>query len=192
VTWARIKQGWARSIDSLIDLLQGRFDQGIMERLSQRDGGLFPQPREIDMDCSCPDWAGMCKHVAAVLYGVGARLDKSPEMLFKLRDVDHLELIGAAVDSKNLDQALQGNAEAGLRGADLGEVFGIELETSENKATTPANEAPMSRAKPARNSGKKPVRSKKRTAPATIAAAAQRLAKQTQSGKAKRNAVARA
>lgn len=187
--WARIKTSCASSIDSLIDLLQGRFDQGIMERLSQRDDGLFPQPREIDMNCSCPDWAGMCKHVAAVLYGVGARLDRTPEMLFKLRDVDHLELIGEAVDAKNLDQALQGKVEAGLRGADLGEVFGIELETSEAKATPETtNEAPRPRATTVGSNGKKPMtkQTKQRQAPAAIMAAAQRLAKQTQRGKAKR------
>ncbi|MCI0682328.1 MAG: SWIM zinc finger family protein [Gemmataceae bacterium] len=194
-TWARIKKSCARSIDSLIDLLQGRFDQGIMERLSQRDDGLFPQPREIDMDCSCPDWAGMCKHVAAVLYGVGARLDRSPEMLFTLRDVDHLDLIGEAVDAKNLDQALQGKVDADLRGADLGEVFGIELETSDDIApTVSGNEAPRSRPTPERRAGKKPVtkQSKPRKTPTEIVAAAQRLAKQVEGGKAKRKAVARA
>src|SRR4029077_7199476 len=92
-SWKRIKQDCSQSIDSLMDLLQGRIDQGIMQRLSQRDGGLFPQPKEIELKCSCPDWAGMCKHVAATLYGVGARLDTAPELLFTLRHVDHLELI---------------------------------------------------------------------------------------------------
>src|SRR5206468_6453256 len=115
-------------IDSLIDVLQGRFEQGIMQRLSQRDGGLFPQPQEIEMECSCPDWAGMCKHVAATLYGVGARLDKAPELLFTLRAVDHLELISQAVDADNLSQAFQGKKDSALNGSDLGEIFGIEIE----------------------------------------------------------------
>lgn len=128
--WARIKKDCARSIDSLIDLLQGRFDRGIMERLSQRDGGLFPQPGEIEMACSCPDWAGMCKHVAATLYGVGARLDTAPELLFTLRNVDHLELIGQAVDADNLQQTLRGQAAAPLAGTDLGDIFGIDLDAS--------------------------------------------------------------
>src|SRR5579859_7099811 len=94
--WAKIKKDCARSVDSLIDLLQGKFDQGIMQRLTQTKDGLFPQPKEISMKCSCPDWAGMCKHVAATLYGVGARLDSQPDLLFKLRKVDHLELISEA------------------------------------------------------------------------------------------------
>lgn len=100
-----------------------------MRRLTQRDGGLFPKPAEIKMTCSCPDWAGMCKHVAATLYGVGVRLDTAPELLFTLRNVDHLELIGRAVDADNLDRTLQGKADNVLAGADLGAVFGIELDT---------------------------------------------------------------
>jgi uncharacterized Zn finger protein len=126
--WTRIKEDCSRSVDSLIDLLQGRFDQGIMQRLSQREAGLFPQPKEIKMSCSCPDWAGMCKHVAATLYGVGARLDKSPELLFTLRDVDHLELISQAVDADNLSQAFKGKNDSALSASDLGEIFGIEID----------------------------------------------------------------
>jgi len=126
--WSRIKKDCASSIDSLIDLLQGRFDQGIMQRLTQPEGGLFPQPDEIAMKCSCPDWAGMCKHVAATLYGVGARLDTAPELLFTLRNVDHLELISQAVDADNLDQNLRGHTDVALAGADLGEIFGIDLD----------------------------------------------------------------
>jgi len=131
--WKRIKGECSRSIDSLIDLLQGRFDKGIMQRLTQRDDGLFPKPAEIEMSCSCPDWAGLCKHVAAVLYGVGARLDSAPELLFALRDVDHCELIGQAVAADNLDQALSSGANKSLAGSDLGELFGIEISAAESK-----------------------------------------------------------
>lgn len=127
--WSKIKKECAHSVKSLIDLLQGRFDRAIMERLSRRDGGLFPQPRDIKMKCSCPDWATMCKHVAATLYGVGARLDSAPELLFTLRDVDHFELIGQAVDSENLEKTLKGKPAAAIATSDLGEIFGIELET---------------------------------------------------------------
>jgi uncharacterized Zn finger protein len=167
--WSRVKKDCARSIDSLIDLLQARFDQGIMQRLTQRAGGLFPQPKEIQMKCSCPDWAGMCKHVAATLYAVGARLDAAPELLFTLRNVDHLDLIGHAVNADNLDQALQGQSGASLQGADLGEVFGIELDAGGVKNKT----APKSRAatKPASRKAK-PV------APQNlVAASAKRLVK---------------
>jgi uncharacterized Zn finger protein len=134
--WSKIKHDCGRSIASLIDLLQGRFDQGIMQRLTLRDGGMFPPPPEIEMECSCPDWADMCKHVAAVLYGVGARLDDSPQMLFTLRNVDHLELVEQAVDAKNLDQSLAASSDPALAGSDLGELFGIELDQRPAKRTT--------------------------------------------------------
>ena len=88
--WNAIKDRFAGTIDSVISLLQGRFDESVMADLSRQKDGLFPSPREIEFRCDCPDWAYMCKHVAAVLYGVGARLDSEPEMLFLLRGVDHL------------------------------------------------------------------------------------------------------
>jgi uncharacterized Zn finger protein len=127
--WARIKRDCSRRVDSLIDLLQGRFDQGVMARLTERDTGLFPRPGEIEMDCTCPDWARMCKHVAATLYGVGARLHADPELLFTLRDVDHLELVSQAVDAGNLDQALHVQSDNALNDSDLGEIFGIDVES---------------------------------------------------------------
>jgi uncharacterized Zn finger protein len=129
--WKRIRQECSQSIHSVLDLLQGKLDAGVMQKLTDQRTGIFPQPPEIAMKCSCPDWAGMCKHVAAVLYGVGARLDTAPELLFTLRNVDHLELIGAAVAAENLDRALSAGADDALAGADLGAVFGIELETAE-------------------------------------------------------------
>jgi uncharacterized Zn finger protein len=178
-TWDRIKSECAHSIDSLIDLLQGRFDQAIMTRLTQRDGGLFPQPREIDMKCSCPDWAGMCKHVAATLYGVGARLDSAPELLFTLRNVDHLELISQAVAAGNLDQALAPQ-DAALAGADLGQIFGIDLDAGDGSTAAPAptaapprRKAPKAAAKASKPAGKSksaPRAGKPRVAKAKAAA----------------------
>jgi uncharacterized Zn finger protein len=136
-SWKQIRRDCSASIDSLIDLLQGRLDSGVMQRLTRREGGLFPRPAEIEMDCTCPDWAGMCKHVAAVLYGVGAQLDTQPELLFTLRNVDHKELIRQAAASKNLDRALDTGRDAGLAGADLGELFGIDIETGNGRPKQP-------------------------------------------------------
>src|SRR5499426_3952972 len=79
--WKAICRDCAGCIDSLVELLQGRVSKGVMDRVCREGDGLFPAPREIRMSCSCPDWADMCKHVAAVLYGVGARLDHSPALL---------------------------------------------------------------------------------------------------------------
>lgn len=137
--WKTILSDCSRSVDSLMDLLQGRFSKGVMERLTRQREGLFPQPREIKVRCSCPDYATMCKHVAAVLYGVGARLDIDPQLLFLLRKVDHQELIREAVDGANLDAALEGDQSSTLAGADLGAMFGIELAASDTTAEPAAS-----------------------------------------------------
>jgi uncharacterized Zn finger protein len=91
--WKRICTDCAGRIDSIVELLQGKFSKGVMERLCHQQNGLFPRPSDIRFRCSCPDHAAMCKHVAAVLYGVGARLDHEPELLFRLRAVDAAELV---------------------------------------------------------------------------------------------------
>jgi len=124
--WQSICADCAGAIDSLVELLQGRFSQGVMERLCRQGSGLFPSPQEIKLSCSCPDWASMCKHVAAVLYGIGARLDQRPELLFKLHKVDEEELIAQA--SKGLP--LGGKAlvpEKALDSEDLSAIFGLEM-----------------------------------------------------------------
>lgn len=129
-TWKKIKQDCSASIDSLLDLLAGRFSDGVMQRLTQQKDGLFPSPREIKMECSCPDWSDCCKHLAAVMYGIGARLDKQPELLFLLRDVDHQELVSQAVAKGNLDRELSGDTDSSLVGEDLSAMFGIELDAT--------------------------------------------------------------
>ena len=95
--WQALKKQCAGKIGSLVELLQGKLSNAVMEAVTDRDEGLFPKPKEIKMRCSCPDYAGMCKHLAAVMYGVGNRLDSSPELLFELRGVDHQELIEQAI-----------------------------------------------------------------------------------------------
>ena len=94
--WSAICNDCAGAIDSLVELLQGRLSKGVMARICQDATGLFPSPKELAFTCSCPDWASMCKHVAAVLYGVGARLDEQPDLLFTLRNVDQQDLIAKA------------------------------------------------------------------------------------------------
>jgi len=113
-------------IDSVVELLQGQLSCSVMKTITDRQNGLFPQPKEISLSCSCPDWADMCKHVAAVLYGVGARLDQEPELLFKLRHVDHLELINKAT----LKTPQKRSAKAqDLNDQDLSNLFGIEIDS---------------------------------------------------------------
>ncbi len=124
--WQAICHDCAGAVDSLVELLQGRLSKGVMERICQRETGLFPAPSEIKLDCSCPDWAGMCKHVAAVLYGVGARLDKQPELLFRLREVDEQQLIAQAATALPLTNAAPASARL-LDSGDLSEIFGLDM-----------------------------------------------------------------
>jgi uncharacterized Zn finger protein len=124
--WRAIGRDCAGSIDSLVELLQGRLSKSVMERICRHETGLFPSPKEIAFRCSCPDWAALCKHVAAVLYGIGARFDDKPELLFALRQVDASELIARAGE----DLPLAKKAPAGRRvldGASVAEMFGIEM-----------------------------------------------------------------
>ena len=124
--WKSIKARCTGQIGSVIELLQGRLSDQVMAVVTDRNRGLFPTPSQIEFDCDCPDWAGMCKHVASVLYGVGNRLDDSPELLFLLRKVDESELIDA-------DLALPAGAAGAdsLAEDDLSGIFGIELDTDE-------------------------------------------------------------
>jgi uncharacterized Zn finger protein len=122
--WRNIMENCSGQIDSVIELLQGKLSSGVMKTISDKENGLFPLPKEISLNCSCPDWATMCKHVAATLYGVGARLDNEPELLFKLRKVDHLELITTA--SMKAPSKRSGKANV-LQGQNLSEMFGIDV-----------------------------------------------------------------
>ncbi len=133
----------AGQIGSVRELLQGRLSDRVMDIVAHRDTGLFPQPGEIELACDCPDRATMCKHAAAVLYGVGSRLDDSPELLFRLRGVDEAELIAA-------DAALpRGAAGADTRAdGDLGDVFDVALDPTA-KAPAPHARKPGPRTGPA-------------------------------------------
>ena len=123
--WKAVKNRCAGQVGSLLELLQGRLSENVMSVVTHRNEGLFPLPDEIGLHCSCPDWAVMCKHVAAVLYGVGARLDREPELLFLLRGVDHEELIATEVGVA----AVAGGKDSSRLIADdaLADVFGIEM-----------------------------------------------------------------
>jgi uncharacterized Zn finger protein len=98
--WQEIRSRCAGQIGSLIELLQGRISKDVMAVVTEKSMGLLPQPGEIKFSCDCPDWADMCKHVAAVLYGIGNRLDYEPELLFTLRGVDPTELIDESLEVK--------------------------------------------------------------------------------------------
>jgi uncharacterized Zn finger protein len=120
--WAGIQQACAGQVGSLLDLLGGQLGSGVMAVISDKERGLFPSPREIRFNCSCPDYASLCKHSGAVLYGVAVKFDADPALFFRLRGVDPSELLASGAD-----QTLSPAAEAALDGEDLSALFGIDF-----------------------------------------------------------------
>ncbi len=156
--WQGLVDQCSGQIDSLIELLQGKFSKSVMELITQPEVGLFPSPKEIKLNCSCPDYADMCKHVAAILYGVGARLDHNPEDLFELRQVNHMDLFANA---EAMEGVQDGAADVG---GDLSELFGIDLTDS----AEPAKEKTEKKQKNSR-SAKRPTMAEKRKAKRRVA-----------------------
>ncbi len=148
--WQRVKDACAGQVGSLLELLQGKLSDHVMATVTDRDRGLFPLPKEISLGCSCPDWAVMCKHVAAAMYGIGARLDERPELLFVLRGVDHADLVTQDV-TKAVTRKTRKTDGKRLADSELSEVFGIDL------APVPAVEpAAASPARPRRSALQSP------------------------------------
>jgi uncharacterized Zn finger protein len=152
--WRAIKSDCATSIGSLVDLLSGRLADDVMRRLARPGDGMFPGPREVKLACSCPDGARLCKHLAAVLYAIGNRLDTRPELLFLLRGVDQTELVAAAT-KESVSRAVRGDAAHALADDDLAGIFGIEIAGGEPPARARAK-------KPAKPKAAKPKAAKPR------------------------------
>jgi uncharacterized Zn finger protein len=155
--WKAICRDCAGSIGSLVELLQGKLSKNVMERVCREGDGLFPTPSEIRMSCSCPDWAGMCKHAAAALYGVGARFDAAPDLLFALRGVDRADLISTAGADLPLTQADAASKRL-LADDDVAALFGIEMASAAPPITAdvpPKGERSAQAAKPEPGRAKK-------------------------------------
>jgi uncharacterized Zn finger protein len=171
-TWETLKGTSLKQVDSLGDLLAGRFPKALKDTFFAQGTGLFPTPGEIAFGCSCPDRASMCKHVAAVLYGIGNRLDESPELLFTLRGVTVDDLIERTVEAATaglLSKAERAAGDEVLADADLGDVFGIEFEDGDMAPIKlPAPTPP--KAKPRKKVEAKPAKVRKRAGKAKGAA----------------------
>lgn len=128
--WDDLKTRVSGEVGNLVALLSGKLGDGVMQAVTDRETGLFPSPKQISFNCSCPDWANMCKHVAATMYAVGVKLDQHPELLFKLRKVDHTELLDAASADTNLSSG-DTSAEV-LQPNELADLFGIDLAEPES------------------------------------------------------------
>src|SRR5712672_2143588 len=162
--WQAIARDCARSIDTLVELLQGQLSTSVMECITRPGTGLFPSPKEIAFICSCPDSAALCKHVAATLYGIGARLDAEPELLFGLRNVDAEELIARAGEGGTPVQKLP-NAGRILDSSKLADVFGIDFggvdaTPSHRPTAKKAKSVAPRKAKSANHVGKRSARGK--------------------------------
>jgi uncharacterized Zn finger protein len=146
--WRALIKSCAGQVGSVVELLRGTFSNQVMQILATPNTGLFPAPREIQLSCTCPDWASMCKHVAAALYGVGARLDEAPEIFFTLRQRDQAELVSAATTAGTIARAPGKKAIAADR---LADVFGIELADAELADAPPPTKRPTARRTAAKN-----------------------------------------
>ncbi len=178
--WTTVKSSCAGQIGSLLELLEGRLSDSVMKVVSDSNSGLFPLPEEIRLSCSCPDWATVCKHVAAVLYGVGARLDKQPNLLFSLRGVKHQELVSTNASEIVNRATRRGGKRRTLDSSDLGEVFGIELDTAaERKGNSASSKRPKKSAKKrsASKEKKKPATSRRKKTKASKKAVSKSVAK---------------
>jgi len=125
--WSEITQRCSRKIANLEDLASGKFPTELLELFTNKGDGLFPSPKEIKFGCSCPDWATMCKHVAAVLYGIGARFDEDPTLFFRLRDIEFSELLKKSIDEK-MSNMLKNAGKATtrtLKNVNTLELFGV-------------------------------------------------------------------
>lgn len=154
--WKDLCASCATSIHSVIDLMRGRLPEPVIKTLTDPDVGMFPTGRDLQMSCSCPDGAYMCKHLAATIYGVGNRLDESPELLFLLRGVDQHDLIGMALATEVSPNATDAASDNELAGEDLADIFGIELATD---AASPPRSTRQERKSP----GKKATKQQKAT-----------------------------
>jgi uncharacterized Zn finger protein len=138
--WKKLCQQCTGELGSLIELLQGKLSTSVMNAVIAHPDGLFPEPRELKFNCDCPDVARLCKHVAATLYGVGARLDTDPALLFRLRGVDPQELMA----KQTIAVAPQVEASStGLTGVDLSAMFGIDLAGADSASAGSVEVAPQ-------------------------------------------------
>ena len=162
-TWKAVKKKCRGQIGSMLELLRGQLSDHVMAVVGNRKKGLFPQPGEIHLDCSCPDWATMCKHVAAALYGVGSRLDTRPELLFILRGVPAEELIAAEV---GLPMDTGAAAEDTLAETGLSEIFGIDLDLTPASKAVPAKKKKRAAVSPSEIATSRPGKKVKPAKPA--------------------------
>lgn len=184
--WESIRSECSGEIESLVELLEGKPPRRVMEIVTRPGDGLFPTPKEIELGCSCPDWAAMCKHVAAVLYGVGVRLDSDPEQLFRLRGVDPTDLVSTLAEP-----AAAASEEDALVGEDLSAMFGITLEDEDPPPARSARKKASRRKASRKKVSRRKASRKKVTRKVTRRTAVRTVARKKVARKATRKKVVR-
>lgn len=146
--WERIKKDCSGRIESLGELIAGRFPEALAAMFTERGRGLFPSPGEIDFECTCPDWASMCKHVAAALYGVGVKLDDDPRLFFILRGVEMEKLIKDSLNDRSRDLLGRARRKTGrvIDEAEADRMFGLARPGEGAAAGKPAGRAEKQKA----------------------------------------------
>ena len=128
--WNKIKKACQGKLASVAKLLDGKFPKELQEIFTEKGSGLLPKPSEINFDCSCPDWASMCKHVAAALYGIGSRLDDDPSLFFTLRKVKMNDLVSEVAKDKSKSMLSKAKTKTSrvIDDSDVSKMFGIDYE----------------------------------------------------------------
>lgn len=131
--WSKIKKACQGNLSSVSKLLEGKFPKDLQNIFTEKGKGLFPSPREIDFNCSCPDWASMCKHIAAALYGIGSRLDDDPSLFFTLRKVKLDDLVSEVAQDKSKSMLSKAKKKSSrvIDDSDVSEMFGIDIAEEE-------------------------------------------------------------
>jgi len=100
-------------------LLAGEMPENIEDAFVQCDTQLFPRSeQDIDMSCTCPDWANPCKHIAAVFYTLGTEFDRDPFLLLLLRGMSREHLLAALREKRAQAAAASAEASAARARAD--------------------------------------------------------------------------
>jgi len=185
--WDQLRKQCSESIHSLIDLMRGKLPDDVLHHLTDPKTGMFPSPREISLSCDCPDGASLCKHLAAVLYGVGHRLDSEPDLFFRLRGVNQQDLISEALATQSVDAALGLDQESAIDSGELESIFGIDLSVNDAEPTSKPTKK-LTKKKRSANSTKKKVTKKRAAKKVTTRAKAKAAPKKAKVAKKKKKA----
>jgi uncharacterized Zn finger protein len=116
-TWRSAIAAMAKRAQFAAELLAGQMPDAIDEAFATSGKSLFPSSEtELHAQCSCPDWANPCKHIAATHYVLGEALDRDPFLLFELRGRTKKQVL-EKLRSARREQQRSGRGKAGKKPA---------------------------------------------------------------------------